>query len=175
MYALLASIVGAAGGRAVWQSIYSHEELILQEGKQLFKDVLSETSNVIISVPLGWSMNPRDAIGLLEEEVNQTAVCVMWCVPRSHFGIPMTDGCSLSWQNIHQDPFINLLGDECSLFLLLLTSFREYKSYSSNWCWGTKTGKNFHCIFQETLLSFFIVLDTHIHFWSLQRQMDVFV
>ncbi len=79
----------------------------------------------------------------------------MQCVPRSLIGCPKIDGCSLSWRNIHQDPFIILLGDECSLFLLLPKSFREYNSYSSNWSWGTKTGKNFHCVFQGPLLSFF--------------------
>lgn len=78
----------------------------------------------------------------------------MCCVPPFLFKSLKIDGWSLSWPNIHQDPFINLLGDECAL-LLLPKSFSKYNSYSSNWCWDIKTGKNFHCIFQEPLLSFF--------------------
>lgn len=179
MYVLLASIVGTAGGGAVWQTIFSHEELILQEGKQLFKKgAIRNLQRNHQRSPGGdqWTLGmPWQHVGLLEEEANQTAVCVMRCVPRSLIGCPKIDGCSLSWRNIHQDPFIILLGDECSLFLLLPKSFREYNSYSSNWCWGTKTGENFHCVFQGPLLSFFTVLDTHVHFWSLQRQMTVFV
>ncbi len=142
-------------------------KLILQEGKQLSKRCYqnlqrnNQRSLGVISEP--W--DAMTARGLLEEEANQTAVCVMPCVPRSLIGCPKIDDVLVMTEH-PSGSFIILLGDECSLFLLLrslleniiathLIGVEAQKPVNNKT--STASSKGHFCLF-------FTVLDTHVDF-----------
>lgn len=112
-----------------------------KEAKESSKLAPARTSNVTVVIP-EWTLGiPCQHVGLLEKRTSWIAVCIMW-LSYSPFGCFRIDRCSFTWRDIHQDPFIVLLGDECSLFLLSANSFSEDNSHSSNWCWDTALAWN---------------------------------